>query len=110
MPGTAGLVAMSPAKVVTNGESDGREDRRATPVKAYVALFKQLMEVARDHSLEKSEFVRVVVVKCGAVYGSGLGDVMYAELVQTLLLEKLAQGALKKLPGAPHTRIANVAV
>jgi hypothetical protein len=77
---------MGPAQVVTNGENDSGKARRATPVKVNVAVFKQLMEIARDHRLEEGEFVRVVVVKCGAVYCSGLGDVLYADLVQTLFL------------------------
>ena len=66
---------------------------------------KQHVESARNHGIQKRELVCVVVVKRGAIDSGQVGDVLYRDVVEALILHERLQGALKELPRSPDSWI-----
>lgn len=107
---THSTVAMGLGEVVAGCEDDGAGRGGTGSVVTDTALMQELVETAGDHGVEQGEFVGVVVVEGGAIDGGKVGDVLYGDFVEALILHEGLQGALKKLPGATDAWIANFTV
>ena len=93
------------------GGLDHRWDRRGTTsVVLDATLIQKFMEVARNHCLQQSELIRVVVVEGRPVEGRRLGNILHRDLVEALAPQQVTQSPLEQLAGAVNARIANFTV
>jgi hypothetical protein len=110
MAPTFRAISMRLGKIVTGRPNDGAHSGRAGAVIADIALVEQLMESAGNHSLEKRIFVRVVVIKRGAIDSCSFGDILDGDFIEIIALHEFTQRTLKKLARSPHSWIAHFAV
>lgn len=62
--------------IVARGKDDGAGNFGGIWTKFHVAFVQKLVKTSADEGLKEGEFIGVVIVKGGAIHGSGFSDVL----------------------------------
>lgn len=90
---------------VADADDEGFEGCGAGAVEGDSAFGQQFVEAGADGALKEREFVGVVVVEGGAVYGGFFGYVLHGNGVELLLFHEFDESLLEKLAGSQDAGI-----